>query len=218
MKLSSIVCASIVALAALALTTDGAFAKMPYPHQNEATQPAPGTVTPAPGTPGTTDAHRPGDRGVSTDTTTPGTGQQPGSPFTEQQGPPVDGIPMPPQNGDHYLCYDVKKPWNTFVTLRDQFGTYQFHVFAITRLCNPVEKRYKGRATSIRNPALHYVCYRGETNRTNRSVFINNQFGSAMLRVTGPTELCLPSAKRELPHDGPYPRGDQQQYHGDQQQ
>jgi hypothetical protein len=118
----------------------------------------------------------------------------------------------PPQipRGDHYLCYDVNKPWKAVVTLRDQFGPYQFYVTAITRLCNPVEKRYNGRVSPIANRDLHYVCYRGKTHTVSRTVVVNNQFGSTTLTVKGPTELCLPSGKSL--HHGPDPANrDQQQ-------
>ena len=103
--------------------------------------------------------------------------------------------------GDHYLCYNLNKPYKTVIDLQDQFGTYKFNVFAITRLCNPVQKRHNNRVYPIRNKNLHYVCYRGETHQVKRQVVTNNQFGPDTLTVVGPTEVCLPSGKMEL-HPG----------------
>jgi len=113
----------------------------------------------------------------------------------DETPPPPDGVG---QLGDHYLCYNTKVPVSIDVLLKDQFGTFKFHAYAISRLCNPVAKTYKGATTEIRNPTLHYVCYLGKTETITRSVQINNQFGPAMLKVTGPTELCLPSVKKEI--------------------
>jgi hypothetical protein len=102
--------------------------------------------------------------------------------------------------GDHYLCYIVdKKIAPLSVALKDQFGTYQARVIAITRLCNPVQKMYQGKTTEVRNPRLHYVCYRVETQQTTRMVMVKNQFGTDRFPVKGPTELCLPSLKQIVP-------------------
>lgn len=109
--------------------------------------------------------------------------------------------PLPPiPKGDHYLCYNTDRPWKEDVVLRDQFGIFKFQTYAITRVCNPVEKRHGDKMFEIDRKDLHYVCYRGETHYINRAVRINNQFGPADLKLTGPTELCLPSGKVELGH------------------
>ena len=110
-------------------------------------------------------------------------------------------VELPPK-GDHYLCYDVNKPWRANPTLRDQFGTFGFDVYAISRVCNPVEKRINGQVYPIENPKLHYVCYKGKTRPIGRNVVVNNQFGSTTLKVQGPTELCLPSSKKEIDDSG----------------
>ena len=107
----------------------------------------------------------------------------------------LDGVPA---KGDHYLCYDTNLPVSIDVALQDQFGQFKFHAYQITRLCNPVVKIYKGKTTEIKNPDLHYVCYRGKTTTATHVVLINNQFGQQQLKVTGPTELCLPSVKKRL--------------------
>lgn len=112
---------------------------------------------------------------------------------------------------NHYLCYNVEKPWKADVMLRDQFGAFKFHVMYITRLCNPVEKQYNRTVSKIYDPRLHYVCYRGEAKGTSRNVMVYNQFGSTTLRANGPTELCLPSYKKELIDGGGSSGTDQQQ-------
>lgn len=107
--------------------------------------------------------------------------------------------PLPPiPQGDHYLCYNTDRPWKEDVVLHDQFGAFKFHAYAITRLCNPVEKRHGDKVYKIERKDLHYVCYRGETQYIDRAVRINNQFGLTDLKLKGPTELCLPSGKMEL--------------------
>ena len=118
-------------------------------------------------------------------------------------GATTPGTPpgLPP--GDHYLCYVVdKKIQPLSVGLKDQFGSYQARVIAITRLCNPVQKMYQGRVTEMRNPQLHYVCYRIETQQTSRMVMVQNQFGTDRFSVKGPTELCLPSKKQVIGPNG----------------
>jgi hypothetical protein len=131
-------------------------------------------------------------------------------------GAEVPGGQPPPEimQGDHYLCYEVNQQIKPIiVTLRDQFGTYSAHVFLITRLCNPVQKMYQGRTFPIRNPRLHYVCYRVETKTGMRRVMINNQFGPSTITVKGPTELCLPSIKKLMPQPTPTGGGIQQPMH-----
>lgn len=120
----------------------------------------------------------------------------PGSAF------PTAGATMLP--GDHYLCYMVdKKIAPLSVVLKDQFGSYDARVLAITRLCNPVQKMYQGKTTEVRNPQLHYVCYRIEAKQTTRTVMVKNQFGVDRFDVRGPNELCLPSQKKVIGPNNP---------------
>jgi len=111
--------------------------------------------------------------------------------------PPPDGVEA---LGDHYACYTAKAdPVSLDMVLKDQFGTFKFHATAVSRLCNPVAKTFKGTTTTVKNPTLHYVCYTGTGSPTvTHTVAVTNQFGSNKLAVRGPNEVCVPSTKKVI--------------------
>lgn len=109
----------------------------------------------------------------------------------------------PPEDLDHYLCYDVRaeSPRFTSETLgvTDQFGARTARVDRARELCNPVEKRRDGRpAEPILHPEEHLVCYRIASFSPGfpaRTVATNDQFGADTTRVVTLRRLCVPSSK-----------------------
>ena len=104
--------------------------------------------------------------------------------------------------GNHYVCYPVKPI--DFKAIKasfvDQFGEIDVTVTGITRLCAPATKRYNGKITEVVNKDLHLVCYSIKPNQeqTLPKVLINDQFGSAVLSLAQPNEICLPAGKLPL--------------------
>lgn len=109
----------------------------------------------------------------------------------------------PPENLDHYLCYDVRAetPRFTSETLgtTDQFGARTDRVDRARELCNPVEKRRDGMEPEpILMPEEHLVCYRITSFTPSfaaRTVATNDQFGADTTRVVTLRRLCVPSSK-----------------------
>ena len=109
----------------------------------------------------------------------------------------------PPEDLDHYLCYDVRAetPRFTSETLgtTDQFGARTDRVDRARELCNPVEKRRDGMpAETILLPEEHLVCYRITSFTPSfaaRNVNTNDQFGADTTRVVTLRRLCVPSSK-----------------------
>jgi hypothetical protein len=108
-------------------------------------------------------------------------------------------------NVDHYKCYKAKlaKGQPKFTapsppTVTDQFytGGQLFNVKKVTKLCNPVSAN----GGAVQNSVSHLVCYQvrlpAGTPFTKQTVSTNNpDFGTDVLTVTGPNELCLPALK-----------------------
>lgn len=108
-------------------------------------------------------------------------------------------IPPPPQTANHYTCYRVEagRFQPRVVILRDQFGARKVQVIRITRLCTPTIKYVDHKIFKPSDPRMHLVCYEiSKSERVNRAVLIDNQFGRNILKVYEPNELCLPSIKR----------------------
>jgi hypothetical protein len=116
-----------------------------------------------------------------------------------------EGDPGPPPDDlDHYLCYDVRGetpifPSETF-GVRDQFGSRTVRIDRARELCNPAEKRREGREPEpIIRPEEHFVCYR-ITIQTPAfapvGVITNDQFNRLQaLRVRTLERVCVPSTK-----------------------
>jgi len=117
---------------------------------------------------------------------------------SEVAPPPALPDPLPI---DHYECYRTRSAKATFPTIEieDQFGDLTLDVKRPRSVCIATDLMGNG----ILLPDVHLACYKVKTaNRTPRFpgrdlVFVNNDFGNAQgldfLRVTRPTEICLPS-------------------------
>jgi hypothetical protein len=113
----------------------------------------------------------------------------------------------PPEDLDHYLCYDVRGEAPAFVSetlsVSDQFGERTVRIDRTRELCNPVEKRRAGREPELRiRPEEHFVCYRITTQTPPfgaRDVFTDDQFFTQALRVSTLERLCVPSTKTDRP-------------------
>jgi hypothetical protein len=101
---------------------------------------------------------------------------------------------------DHYLLYPVvdAEPLEVSVNLTDQFG-YEYEtavVLAPVYFANPVVKTDGGGPTSIEDPYAHLVFYQiVGAPYLGPDVFIENQFGLAILDVSNPALLAVPSDK-----------------------
>jgi len=98
---------------------------------------------------------------------------------------------------DHFKCYVVARSAKfrrNDVKVDDQFGTMMIDVKKPTRLCVAVDKNDEG----VINPASELLCYQMKQATRPRfqgpePIFINNQFGPDHIRLTRPTEFCVPS-------------------------
>lgn len=117
---------------------------------------------------------------------------------------PVAALPIPVVPiGNHYVCYPVR-PQQVFAPIRavftDQFGPVQALVTNITRLCNPATKLMIDRPYKIIDANLHLTCYAiRPVHYVVRQVRTTDQFGTRVLTVMPPTEVCLPAAKMLWP-------------------
>jgi hypothetical protein len=105
--------------------------------------------------------------------------------------------------GNHYQCYPAKQVERSVphkAVLSDQFGRKEVVAVAVTRLCNPVDKRAPPNGVGpIVDKTLHLVCYRIEGGQEGKVVRVRNQFGVVTLRTGQAEELCLPSSKIIVP-------------------
>ena len=108
---------------------------------------------------------------------------------------------------DHLQCYGVQARGSLLtpnpipkVDLRDEFGTERnVRIGQPYQLCAPVQKRFQGNTTPIRNPVAHLVCYAISRPTEQRRVEIRNQFEKQRLRTRAPVGLCVPSSKYRKP-------------------
>lgn len=114
--------------------------------------------------------------------------------------------PEPPREPDHYLLYwtDESAQPGERLTVIDQFGTRQVQIEEPFSLLNPAEKRRTGKpAEPVNNPDDHLLCHELVPQQTaNRSVRVQNQFGTRTLTVGRPLTLCAP-ARKSLPTEPP---------------
>lgn len=105
---------------------------------------------------------------------------------------------------DHFQCYIVRnaRARRAKITVTDQFGSLTLDVKRPSRLCTAVDKRGEG----ILDAAANLLCYEVRTSAGTRrftgpktAVYVDNQFGPDTLKVTRPTELCLPSVVSDGP-------------------
>ncbi|MEO6027537.1 MAG: hypothetical protein ABIR79_11780 [Candidatus Binatia bacterium] len=109
----------------------------------------------------------------------------------------LSGAPQPLDPSiDHFQCYVTQGGVARFddLLVDDQFGTYIADIKRPMRLCMAVDKNGEG----VFNSTEHLMCYQIETD-PQRSLyrdpfFIDNQLGPDTIAVTGPREICVPSA------------------------
>ena len=99
---------------------------------------------------------------------------------------------------DHYACYKVT-PAGPFrqqrVKLEDQFGRGEAVVVRAVFLCAPVLKN----GGELANKQDHLICYLVDSGKkANKKVETEDQFGKAILTVTGIAQLCVPALKKVL--------------------
>ena len=113
-----------------------------------------------------------------------------------------------PEGVDHFQCYAAKT--DDFspvpVLLVDQFDTITATADKLKNFCLPVDKNGEG----IIDPAAHLSCYNlkdvDPKPTEARFVEVTNQFGTLVLKVEGPSQLCLPTVKGEggeMPQSSP---------------
>ena len=99
---------------------------------------------------------------------------------------------------DHYACYKVTsaRPFRQQrVKLEDQFGRGEAVVVRAVFLCAPVSKN----GGDLANKQDHLICYMVDSGKkANRKVETVDQFGKAILTVTGMAQLCVPALKQVL--------------------
>ncbi len=107
-------------------------------------------------------------------------------------------VPPPPLVAptiDHFKCHRVRGARTRVrgLTLTDQIEQRTGSVIRPLRLCSPADKNGEG----IIDPAVHLMCYQVRT-RPRRPTFdgpfyIDNQFDSFAIDLTGTRELCVPT-------------------------
>ena len=109
---------------------------------------------------------------------------------------------------DHYKCYDadhegskVKNKKKTIVTLQDEFDIEKVSVDP-DGMCNPVSKNLEG----VVQPTAHLKSYNIADAKDDdfakfkeRTVTVQNQFGTDEVKVVKPQTLLVPSSKSEIP-------------------
>lgn len=113
-------------------------------------------------------------------------------------GVAVTAWAQPAVKGTHFQCYRVLEA-TAFrpraVRLADQFGRSEPRIVKTLVLCTPVRKNDEG----IEDTRTHLVCYVIERGKAaNARVRVTNQFGEQVLKVDGPSTLCVPSLKTVL--------------------
>jgi hypothetical protein len=100
-----------------------------------------------------------------------------------------------PAEADHYVCYaatDLTANDPAPVQLRDQFESGQFNPGKADRLCSPAKKNDEpihDSATYLKRYPLTGGPF------TRKTVLVTNQFGQALIGVTGPRFLLVPTSR-----------------------
>ncbi|HXW34159.1 MAG TPA: hypothetical protein VEJ87_06225 [Acidimicrobiales bacterium] len=100
----------------------------------------------------------------------------------------------------HYLCYTAtasgfKAPPG--VRLVNAFAPNGFvpKIGSANYHCNPAVKIVPSGTFPITDPTLHYLCFKITAPQPANTAVVSNQFGTAALTTSSPTELCLPTWK-----------------------
>jgi len=105
--------------------------------------------------------------------------------------PPVAAI-------DHYKCYTIARAKfrESGIKVTDQFGTLNLDIKRPVRFCAAADKNGEG----IIDADANLTCYQvrpvtgSPRFKAPGNIFTTNQFGTAINRVFGPRELCVPTA------------------------
>ena len=113
--------------------------------------------------------------------------------------------PLPRPGVDHFQCYGVTNAGGARVDgvkVVDQFTSLTLDVKRPSRLCVAVDKRGEG----VLVPDAALMCYevRSQSGTPRFTgppgpVYVDNQFGPDTIKVTRPTELCVPSSVTDAP-------------------
>jgi hypothetical protein len=106
---------------------------------------------------------------------------------------------------DHLRCYRTNKgkAVGEVVMIANQFGAFAAQVRNPTSLCVPstkqVFKKKIPKKPSQRFRTDHFQCYAITTNATfdTRSLLVRDQFGRRTVKVSAPTQLCVPVRKNK---------------------
>jgi hypothetical protein len=108
---------------------------------------------------------------------------------------------------DHYKAYVLQQPipYDTQVTLHDQFGVTSHVTQSLDRFANPVEKRHGTVISPIHRPDLHYAWWKITPEvPVGRDLVVINQFGEQGITVDRSVYLLNPALKNEA-SDVPLP-------------
>jgi hypothetical protein len=120
---------------------------------------------------------------------------------------PPHAKPVQPPGLSHFTCYTVKLPAGVAgyhpppLRLRDEFTAklVSARVSSVpTELCLPTEKIVRGQVSRIVNPVTHLLCFPVTHTPTRPRVFVQNQFGTAVVAIGHTSLLCVPSVKRVI--------------------
>jgi hypothetical protein len=120
---------------------------------------------------------------------------------------PPRAKPVQPPGLSHFTCYTVKLPAGVAgyhpptVMLRDEFSSKLVTVRVSpipTELCLPTEKIVRGALYKIVNPVTHLLCFPVTRTPIRPRVFVQNQFGTAVVVIGHTSMLCVPSVKRVI--------------------
>jgi hypothetical protein len=114
--------------------------------------------------------------------------------------------PVQPPGLSHFTCYTVKLAGKAgyhppSVKLRDEFAPKPVSVRVSpvpAELCLPTEKIVHGKVFPIVNPVTHLLCFPVTKTPIKPRVFVQNQFGSAVVTIGHTSLLCVPSTKRVI--------------------
>lgn len=107
-------------------------------------------------------------------------------------------------SGDHYQCYKID-PYpgsaSVGITAGDQFGSAGLKLGPAVLICNPATKVHNDRRYGVKDPKLHFVCYRilsTSVRDRKRKLRIQNQFEDRTVVADMRDLFCVPSLKTEL--------------------
>ena len=108
----------------------------------------------------------------------------------------ITNPPVPVPGINHFKCYTIARAKfrASGIKVDDQFGTLNVDIKRPVRFCAAADKNGEG----IIDSSEHLLCYQvrpvtGSPRVKYPQIFTTNQFGTAINRVFGPRELCVPT-------------------------